>query len=282
MKILITGGFGQLGQSLNDELLKKNYEVILTGFGDFDITDKKSIQNGLEKYKPDWVINCASYTNVDLAENEPQEADMVNGYAAGLLAEETFLKKIKLIHLSTDYVFGDNKKKGHKENDEPGNNQLNQYGKSKRFGEIEAQRNNKNAYIIRTSWMYGSYGKSFVKTMIDISKNNKELNIVDDEVGVPTPSSEVAKSIIHIIEHQDEVKPGIYHAVCEGSCSRFDEAKKIFAVMNINIKLNKIKLTDFARAAKVPNYSILLNTKLPKLPKWDTALENFIKEKYLT
>ena len=126
------------------------------------------------------------------------------------------------------------------------------------------------------------YKDQFIKTMIDLGVEHSELSIVDDEVGIPTSSSELAKSLKYLIENEKKFKPGIYHAVCEGHCSRYDEAAKIFEVLNMNIKLNRIKLEDFSRPARVPNYSILLNTKLPKLPKWDDALTAFLREKYIT
>ena len=276
--ILISGGSGLLAGMLKKVFEDDNFTVINLKHPEFDITDSQSISSVFDNIKPAYFINCASYTNVDQAENDVEKAMRINGYAVGVLARECMKRKIHFIHISSDYVFGDNKKDGHKEDDDPGETQLNVYGKSKRLGEVEAIKNNPNSFIVRTSWSFGPNGHNFVDMIIGLAKSNGELQIVDDEIGVPTYTKESSKAILYLLKNIHTLKPGFYHTVSEGSCSRFDEAKFIFDSLQKQVKLTSIKLKDYARIAKVPNYSILLNTKLPKLPGWRESIREYFED----
>jgi dTDP-4-dehydrorhamnose reductase len=280
MKILITGANGMLGSMLKELCYEKGYDVIATDRTELDITNKEEVKNKLEQERPDWLVNCAAYTNVEKAEDEDTEINnLINGDAPGLLAELTKDLGIGFIHISTDYVFSDNNQSGHFESDEPGDRQFNKYAYAKRVGEVKALDNNPNTYLIRTSWVFGPNGKNFVDIMLTLSETRSELSIVDDEIGIPTYTKDISKSIIYVMEHKNNLQPGVYHAVSEGACSRLDQARAVFEITKKDMKLNPMKVADYPRKAKVPNYSILLNTKLPKIQDWREAIKEYIESK---
>lgn len=273
-KVLLTGANGMLGTTLSELLEQNGFSVIKTDVNEMDITNEENIIDVLDKTNPDVLINCAAFTNVDAAETQKELAYSINALAVKHLAKYTNEHNIMFLHISTDYVFGDNKEEGYTEEDEPGENQLNYYGKTKREGEKLAIEYNPNSYIIRTSWTFGPNGKNFINTMLNLSTTKDELTIVDDEVGVPTYTKDLSMQLIYIIKNK--LKPGYYHGVNEGSCSRYEEAKRIFELAKKDIKLHKTTLEEYGRAVKTANYSVLLNTKLPKLQNWDKAIEEYI------
>lgn len=279
MKILITGGTGMLGSTLSKKLFSMNHQVFALSSKEFDITNNQSILESLDKNKPDLVINCAAYTNVEMAEEEKDKAMEINGYASGRLAKILQEKGIKLIHISTDYVFGDNNINGHLEEETPKTPALNYYGETKRIGEIEVMNANPESYIARVQWSFGPGGKNIVDTMLMLAQTKTELNIVVDEVGIPTYTGYMADNLAYMVENISTLKPGYYHIVSEGSCSRFEQVKYIYEIAGINMKLNQIKLSEYPRKAKVPNFSILKNTKLPKLPDWKEGIKEYINSK---
>lgn len=275
-KVLLTGANGMLGTTLSEQLEQNGFSVIKTDVNEMDITNEENIKDVLNKSNPDVLINCAAFTNVDAAETQKELAYNINALAVKYLAKYTNEHNIMFLHISTDYVFGDNKREGYLEDDEPGENQLNYYGKTKREGEKLAIEYNPNSYIIRTSWTFGPNGKNFINTMLNLSTTKEELTIVDDEVGVPTYTKDLAIQLIYIINNRNNLKPGYYHGVNEGSCSRYKEAELIFELAKKDIKLHKTTLEKYGRAVKTANYSVLLNTKLPKLQDWDKAIEEYI------
>lgn len=275
-KILITGGNGMLAFAVKKVFTEANKTVVPMTKDELDITSNKSIQESLDKYNPEVLINCAAYTNVNEAEENPELANKVNGDAVGAIAYECKRRNIKFIHISTDYVFGENNKDGYTESELP-KSPLNKYGSSKLHGEQEALRRNPDSYIVRTSWIYGPNGKNFVDTMLDLGSRLNELTIVEDEIGTPTFTFDVAHSLLKLVD--GEYTPGIYHVVNGGHCSRFEEAAAVFALVDNPISLKKIKLKDYPRKAQVPNVSILINTKLPPLRNWKLALKEYIGSK---
>lgn len=275
-KVLLTGANGMLGTTLSEQLEQNGFSVIKTDVNEMDIANEENIKDVLNKSNPDVLINCAAFTNVDAAETQKELAYNINALAVKYLAKYTNEHNIMFLHISTDYVFGDNKREGYLEDDEPRENQLNYYGKTKREGEKLAIEYNPNSYIIRTSWTFGPNGKNFINTMLNLSTTKEELTIVDDEVGVPTYTKDLAIQLIYIINNRNNLNPGYYHGVNEGSCSRYQEAKKIFELARKDIKLHKTTLEKYGRAVKTANYSVLLNTKLPKLQNWDKAIEEYI------
>lgn len=276
-KVLIVGGNGMLGRNLNKMMTDEGFEVVSMDMPEIDITSNESVAQALEQTNPEFVVNCAAYTNVEMAEEQIELNHKVNAEGVGVLASETAKKNVKLVHISTDYVFSDNNPEGHVESDDPGQNQTNQYAKAKREGEILALKNNPNTYVVRTSWLYGHNAKNFIETMLMLSETKTELSIVDDEYGVPTSTMDVSRSVIHIIKNHNSLEPGYYHAVSEGFCTRYEQAEFIFKTAGKEMKLNRIKLADYPRKAKIQNYSILKNTKLPKLQSWESSIEEYIK-----
>ena len=281
MKVLVTGANGMLGSMLVKQLsLEPTFTPLAATHAELDITNAPAIETYLDQHQPDVVVNCAAYTNVEKAEDEPEQSNIVNGTAVGILAEIVAQRNIKFIHISTDYVFGQNDPPGYFETDQP-NEPLNQYGKSKLLGEQLVQQKNPNAYIARTSWVFGPGRKNYIDTMIMLSETRTELNIVDDEHGVPTYTSDIASQLIHIMQNFDKYTPGIYHIVSEGQCTRYEQSAAIYELAGRQMKLNGMALQDYPRKAKIPNYSILHNTKLPKLPHWRDAIAAYLATKAL-
>jgi dTDP-4-dehydrorhamnose reductase len=279
-KVLVTGANGMLGNMLVSLLREKGFEPIPCGHADLDITDPLSVASKLDDAMPDVVVNCAAYTNVEKAETEEQDlCMMVNAEGAGNIAGACAERKVAFIQISSDYVFGDSSPDGHTEEDDPGDAQTNVYGRSKRVGEIEVLRRNSNAYILRPQWVFGPGGKNFVDTMLMLSETRPELSVVDDETGVPCFTKDISAHIIYVIEHMDELNPGFYHAVNEGVCNRYEQAIAIFELAGKQVKVNRGKLADYPRKAKVCNFSILKNTKLPKAQDWKAATEEYIRSK---
>lgn len=279
-KILIIGADGMLGRVVADVLKSQDYFLLTPSKEILDITDRQSIDSFMETNNPDVIINCSAYTNVNEAEDNDKELNyLVNHIGVKNIVDSANQYNSVLIHFSTDYVFGENKKDGYTEYDSP-HSQLNEYGRAKRFGETEVEKSRNKFFILRVSWLFGPGKKNFVSTIADLAQKNTQLNVVDDEFGVPTYTYDVAESLNTFLQNFNNYSSGYYHMVNEGICSRFEEAKFIIDHMKLNCKVNPIKLKDYQRKAKVPNYSILINTKLPKLRSWQEAVAEYI-DKYI-
>lgn len=278
MKVLITGCKGQLGleliRQLNDN--KGKYQLIETDVHNLDITNQPKVFQMVETQKPDVVINCAAFTNVDGCESNELDAFRVNAIGAQNLSIAAYKVGAKIVQISTDYVF-DGTGNTPKREYEPVNPQ-NCYGKSKALGEKLVREANPKHYIIRTAWLYGE-GNNFVRTMLKLAKEKREIDVVYDQVGTPTSTVDLAKCIIYLINTEHY---GTFHATCEGSCSWYDFAKKIFEAKNIDIKVNKITSEQLNRPASRPKYSVLENFMLNLLNlntfrHWEEALEEYLK-----
>ena len=255
------------------DALKEKTGLTMVSFGHagdgnihFNIMLDKQNKDELEKFIKintiDTIINCAAYTAVDDAEKNEALANSVNRDAVKILAELALENSIQLIHLSTDYVFDSNKHTPFNEDDET--NPQSVYAKSKLAGENEIRRiNPANAIIIRTSWVYSSFGSNFVQTMLKLGKNKKELNVVCDQIGTPTYAGDLAEVIIHIIIQKSK-NYGTYHYSNEGIASWYDFAKAIFDFSNIKIKVNPIKAEAYPTPAKRPEYSVMDKSKIKK------------------
>ncbi|BDQ04627.1 MAG: NAD(P)-dependent oxidoreductase [Candidatus Dojkabacteria bacterium] len=281
MKVLITGGKGMLGSKLATFLQSKGYEVSNPGSNELDITNTEQVRQYLLSNSPDFIINCAAYTNVEQAESEEEKPKVfeINTKAPGKLAKLTDEANIGFMHISTDYVFSANDPRGYAEFDVPTQPAYNYYGETKRLGEFEVMKNNPNSYIVRVQWTFGEGGKNLVDTMLKLAETRTELNVVEDEVGVPTYTYYVAQSIAYILDNSQSIQPGFYHAVSEGQCSRYEQVQYIYEIAKLDVKLNPIRLADYPRKAKVPNFSILKNTRLPKLPDWREGIREYILSK---
>lgn len=271
MKILVTGAKGMLGQDLIPLIMQNGWNVLATDAEDLDITDENKVLNFIKSEKPDYVVNCAAYTNVDAAEKETEIAFLVNYKGAENLAKASAKFDIPIIHISTDYVFNGTKNTPYEPDDKV--NPINVYGESKLKGEQSVQTNNPKHYILRTSWLYGHKGKNFVETMLGLAKSNNELKVVSDQVGCPTWTVELCNCIISFIK---EIKPyGIYHICGSGNTSWHGFAQEIFKLSNIDIKVNPVTTDEFPRPAKRPAYSIMNN--YGACPDWKESLKKYLE-----
>ena len=276
MKILITGSNGMLGQDLV-EVLKDNHELILTTSKTLDITDKKHVIDFISDSKPDLVINSAAYTDVDGCETNQDIAYAVNGEGVKNLALACSEVDCPLVHVSTDYVFKGDNTRPWVEDDEIG--PISVYGKSKLQGEEAIQEILDKFYILRTAWLYGTNGKNFPKTMLELAENHSEITVVYDEVGTPTYTPDLAKAIAELIETD---KYGIYHLTNSGHCSWCEFARYIFEIADVDVKVIPVTASEFARPAPRPHYSVLENKNWVKngfkpLRSYKEAINEYIE-----
>lgn len=267
--ILITGAKGQVGSEIGRLISQKNHDLENTNFhftdkDTLDICDKKSVEDFIVLNQIDAIINCAAYTAVDKAESDEALAYLINEEAVKNLAEITKEKSLKLIHISTDYVFSHNKQTPF--NEEDPTNPQGVYAKSKFAGE-EAIRavSPKDTLIIRTSWIYSSFGNNFLQTMLDLGKTRKSLCVVCDQMGTPTYAKDLAKAILDILAQGysiDEV--GLYNYSNEGACSWYDFAEVIFELSHIKCEVSPIATEAYPTPAKRPAYSVLDKSKIKK------------------
>ena len=260
--ILVTGGKGQLGSELRDLAPNHpNYNFFFTDRSQLDITNHAAVDAFITKNEIDTLINCAAYTAVDKAELEPDLANAINHLAVKNMAEVAKAQQIKLVHISTDYVFDGTNYKPYVETD--ATNPQSVYGQTKLDGELAIQAvNPANSIIIRTSWVYSKFGNNFVKTMLRLAETRNELSVVADQIGSPTNAADLAKAILTILPQLENVFPEIYHYSNEGVCSWYDFAKAIFEDKGISIKINPIQSIEYSTPAKRPYYSLFKKTKI--------------------
>jgi len=286
--ILVTGSGGQLGSEL--QYLVENRLFDTTGMTFFfmdknslDVTDHQMVREFAISNAIDIIINCAAYTAVDKAEENLVVADALNREAVKQLAKIALEKDIALIHISTDYVYDGTSHKPYTEED-PSNPQ-GIYSKTKLAGEEEIRQiNPANTIIIRTSWVYSSFGSNFVKTMLKLCKERDELDLISDQIGTPTYARDLAKAILHIIQHPKKPQENIeiYHFSNEGGCSWYDFAKTIFELSYIDCKVNPIDTEEYPTPAKRPYYSLLSKSKIKKdyqmtIPYWRDSLKECLQ-----
>jgi len=271
-KILILGAGGMLGHELMAVFSHDN-PIGLTS-ADLDITDLKQAQKKLQELKPDIVVNAAAYTAVDDCEQNRDLAMKVNGEGPGNVAKICTSLDAILVHFSTDYVFNGQKADGYAE-DYDKMDPLSVYGESKALGEKLIQKNCQKYYILRTAWLYGKNGINFVDTMIKLGQEKKELKVVNDQHGSPTYAKDLA---IRTKEILFNFKPtfGIYHTTNAGDCTWYEFANEIFKIKNIQTKVMPCTSDEFPRPARRPDYSILLNTKLPAMRPWQDAVREYL------
>ena len=261
MKVLVTGANGQLGQEVV-KIFQKNYSVVPTDNDSLDITDGSAVSKFISREKPDWVIHCAAWTNVDAAAENPKAAMKVNAGGTKNICQAAKKAGAKVIYISTNEVFDGEKRTPYTEEDKT--NPINPYGESKLKGEKHCQEIlGDRAIIIRSSWLYGPASKTnFPNKIIEKAKEQGYLKVVDDEVATPTYTRDLAKGIKKLVE---EKVGGTFHLVNEGRASRFEWAKEILKMGNLKVPIEPIKLDDFQRASKPPKHSVLANTKAKKL-----------------
>jgi len=269
MFILVTGANGQLGESINSfvKQQKTSDSFIFVTRDQLDLSSFSNIQHYFETHKFDLIINCAAYTAVDKAEYYREEADMINHLAIEKIAEIAKNNNIKLIHISTDFVFDGLKQKPYFESD--ATSPLNLYGQTKLEGENAILSVMKfNAIIIRTSWLYSEYGNNFVATILRLTQKNSNLNIVSDQIGSPTYAGDLAQAILQIIKSDKfnvlEKASEVYHYSNDGECSWYDFAKEIVNISGAKCLISPIKAKDYPTAAKRPKYALMSKKKISK------------------
>jgi len=279
MKVILLGANGQLGKEFGNFLSEKeDVELYSFSHNELDILDLRKLINKFQEISPNVVINCAAYTKVDQAEKEQDLAYQVNAIGAKNVSYASFKVNAKVIYFSTDYVFDGMKGEPYNEFDKP--NPISVYGKSKLFGETYTKENNPNHLILRISWLYGINGSNFVKTIIRIAKEKRELRVVNDQVGTPTYTFDVVKQAWRLIQ-EDSV--GLYHSANSGQTTWFEFAKKIVEKLNLNAKVVPIKTGEFPSLAKRPKFSVLDNYLLELenkniMRKWEEAFDEFIEK----
>lgn len=268
MTILVTGANGMLGQDLCPILEDNGYDVIETDVHNLDITNYEACEKVLLDNKPDFVIHCAAYTNVDKAEEDIEAARLINAKGTENIAKACSKIGATLVYVSTDYVFDGNGTKPYLPTDET--KPLNNYGLTKLEGEEAVKKYCEKYYIARTSWLYGHHGKNFVETIISLA-NKSDLKVVDDQIGCPTWTVELANGIIKLIKDKEY---GIYHVCGSEATSWYGFAKEIFSLLKINSNLQPCTTDQFPRPAKRPRYSIMNNNGICR--NWKLALKDYL------
>ena len=285
--ILVTGANGQLGSEIR-ELIQhstfntQHYNFYFTDKATLDITNREAIEKFCIENNIKIIINCAAYTAVDKAEEEVELADKINHLAVKYLSEISKAKNISLIHISTDYVFDGTNYKPYVETDITNPNGV--YGKTKLDGEKAMQGiNPKNSIIIRTSWIYSSFGANFVKTMLRLGKEKESLGVIFDQVGAPTYAKDLAETILEILPNIDNDRVEVYNYSNEGVLSWYDFAKEIMRMAKLDCTINPIESKEYPTPAKRPHYSLLNKAKIKdefniRIPYWKDSLDECLKK----
>lgn len=276
MKVIVTGASGQLGTDVMKELISLGYEAIPADLPTLDITDKEKTVSFITKNKPDAVIHCAAFTAVDLAETEREKCRLINVDGTENVAYACTLCGAKLLYLSTDYVFGGKGDAPYETDSEI--SPCNYYGKTKYLGE-EAVRKNEKHFIVRISWVFGKSGKNFVKAMLHLSQEREEISVVNDQIGSPTYTPDLARLLCKMLTGE---KYGTYHATNEGYCSWAEFAEKIMELSGSKTKIVPISSAEYESAAVRPNNSRMSKVSLDengfdRLPSWQNALERYFE-----
>ena len=284
MKILITGANGMLAKEVKEKFAKGN-ELTLTDVAELDITDEKAVLDFVNNLKPELIINCAAYTAVDKAEENYELADKINGDGPTNLAKAAKAVGAKLVHISTDYVFGGNLdlSKDYKEDDEK--NPVTAYGKTKLHGEVGIEENLNEYYIFRTAWLYGIGGNNFVKTMTKLGSSHDELNVVSDQHGSPTYAKDLTEIIYQAIEKK--IPYGVYNATNEGYTTWYDFTKEILSDQGIECKVNPVTTEEYIEMMKITQAKRPFNSQMSKeklkaqgivVPEWKDGLKRYLEE----
>jgi dTDP-4-dehydrorhamnose reductase len=284
MKILITGAKGQLGLELERQLTALRaagapMEIILVDLPELDIANQPQVLDLVRLEQPQVVVNCAAYTNVDGCETDEVVAFRANALGARNLSVAAAAVDAKIVQVSTDYVF-DGANPAPRREYEPVNPQS-VYGRSKLWGEQLVTATNPRHFIVRTAWLYGE-GNNFVRTMLRLARERDELQVVDDQIGSPTSTVDLAKCIIDLMQTEAY---GVYHATCEGQCSWYEFAKKIFELSGIMVKVTPITTGQLNRPAPRPQFSVLENFMLKLSGRntfrdWEAALQEYLTRQH--
>lgn len=275
MKVLVTGVNGQLGHDIVEECQKRNIEAIGVDVKEMDITDAHQVNEVITETNPDALIHCAAWTAVDKAEDEVEQCRKVNRDGTKHIVDVCEKLDLPLMYFSTDYVFDGQGEEPWNEYDE--RHPLNVYGKTKYEGELEVERLKKH-FIIRISWVFGINGGNFIKTMLRLGKERKEVSVVNDQIGSPTYTYDLARLCVDMIQTKEY---GTYHATNEGICSWYEFACEIFKQAKMDVIVHPVDSTQFPTRAVRPKNSRMNQTELDKhgftrLPSWQDALERYL------
>jgi len=279
--ILVTGSKGQVGSELRELSSEYDYTFFFTDRESLDITDEKAVATFVDVNNINTIINTAAYTAVDKAQNDEVNADKINHLAVKYLAQIAKDKNIKLIHISTDYVYDGTSFKPYTEEDMTNPNGI--YGATKLAGEIAMRNiNPSNSIIIRTSWVYSSFGANFVKTMLRLGKERDSLGVIYDQVGTPTYARDLARTILGILANIKNEKVEIYNFSNEGVCSWYDFSKEIMRMAKLDCQINPIETKEYPTPASRPHYSLLNKAKIKKeynlnIPYYKDSLDECLK-----
>ncbi|NPV72672.1 MAG: dTDP-4-dehydrorhamnose reductase [Pelotomaculum sp.] len=278
MKVLVTGAAGMLGRQVVLEYRRRGASVYDLYRQELDITNYDQVSKTLDKIKPDVVINCAAYTNVDTAEEEKEKAFLINGLGPRYLALACRHYGTVLVHISTDYIFNGQINRPYQVYDPP--SPINTYGASKLFGEAAVRETGGKFFIVRTSWLFGPDGKNFVNTILNLAGQRKELKVVDDQRGSPTYTVDLAGALADLVNSKIY---GTYHITNTGETTWYEFAQKIVATAGLKTKVKPCKTQEFPRPALRPAFSVLDPFPLKQvigynLPHWEGALKRYIKE----
>jgi dTDP-4-dehydrorhamnose reductase len=279
-KILVTGSNGQLGSEFKElSNFDNQYHWIFTSREEIDLADLENLTTEISQIKPDIIINCAAYTAVDKAESEFELADVINHQAVAIMADWTLANDCKFIHVSTDYVYDGASNVALREDAPTG--PINIYGKTKLAGENACLKRNPLSVVIRTSWVYSSFGANFVKTMFRLLREKDTLNVVNDQIGSPTYAADLAQVIFAIINHANW-QPGVFNYSNEGEISWYDFALAIQEISGLDCKVSGIPSSQYPTPAKRPGFSLLDKSKIKdtyglKIPTFEVSLRKCIR-----
>lgn len=278
MKVLVTGYNGQLGYDVIKQLNARNIQCRGVDIADFDITDSEQTEKYIKDYAPDTVVHCAAYTAVDKAEDDEITCRRVNVDGTENIASACAKIGAKMLYVSTDYVYSGEGSEPFEPTDEVCPQSV--YGQTKLDGETAVKKHLEKYFIVRTSWVFGINGKNFVKTMLNLGEKNKEVRVVDDQIGSPTYTPDLARLICDLIETEHY---GTYHGTNENYCSWADFAQEIMRLGEKDCKVIRISSDEFPAKAKRPLNSrmskkCLDDINIERLPSWQNALERFLKE----
>ena len=273
MKILLTGAGGQLGRDVA-AALAGGFEVHALDRARLDVTDRRQVSDTVSRLSPDWIVNCAAFTDVDRAERDQAAADAVNARAPGYLAEAAARAGAAILHVSTDYVFDGAKGAAYDENDSP--NPLNVYGRTKLEGEERVLASGARACLLRTAWLYGRHGSNFVKAILEAARRGGPLRVVADQVGSPTLTTDLADAV-HLLLRRPAF--GLFHAANQGAASRYQQAR---AIVGDRVEVIPISSAESGRPAPRPANSTLTSVRweaagFPSLRPWQEALAQFVE-----
>jgi len=277
--ILITGSHGQLGNEMQQAAKNfPTFKFIYTDVEDLDICDKAALNAFVKANAVNVIVNCAAYTAVDKAEDDVELCYKINAEAVRNIGEVAHQNGLKVIHVSTDYVFDGTNHVPYSEDQAVSPNTV--YGKSKLAGEQALMETCEQAVILRTAWLYSSFGNNFVKTMLKLGAERDLLNVIFDQIGSPTYAADLADTILKILSHTTFV-PGIYHFSDEGVCSWYDFTKTIHRIAGITCDVRPIETKDYPAHTPRPHYSVLNKAKIKAtygitIPHWEESLERCI------